>query len=88
MPSAPIAWFKDLSLSDVGTAGGYPTFTLVTGTATHGPITLSIPARHNALNAAAVALTAGAGARGTARHGAGRGTARAGGFSGCPPPAA
>jgi UDP-N-acetylmuramate--alanine ligase len=52
----------DLRVEDVTTVGGYPRFRLrvkagVTGPAdadlVHGPITLSVPVRHNALNAAA-----------------------------------
>ncbi|MBS2538293.1 UDP-N-acetylmuramate--L-alanine ligase [Catenulispora sp. NF23] len=43
----------DIRVTDVGTVGGFPTFKLVTATETHGPITLSIPARHNALNSGA-----------------------------------
>ncbi|ACU74967.1 UDP-N-acetylmuramate/alanine ligase [Catenulispora acidiphila DSM 44928] len=43
----------DIRVTDVSTVGGFPVFTLVTAEDAHGPITLSIPARHNALNAAA-----------------------------------
>ena len=43
----------DIRVTDVGTVGGFPTFKLVTAAETLGPITLSVPARHNALNAAA-----------------------------------
>jgi UDP-N-acetylmuramate--alanine ligase len=43
----------DIRATGIGSAGGFPTFTLVTAADTYGPLTLSIPARHNALNAAA-----------------------------------
>ena len=43
----------DIRVTGLGSAGGFPTFTLVTAADTYGPITLSVPARHNALNAAA-----------------------------------
>jgi len=43
----------DIRVTDVGTVGGFPTFKLVIAGETLGPVTLSVPARHNALNAAA-----------------------------------
>jgi UDP-N-acetylmuramate--alanine ligase len=51
----------DVRVEDMTTIGGFPRFTLRVVTdagetlspATHGPLTLAIPARHNALNAAA-----------------------------------
>ncbi|GAA1974694.1 UDP-N-acetylmuramate--L-alanine ligase [Catenulispora subtropica] len=61
-----------IRVTDVASAGGFPTFTLVTAATdlaaadTHGPLTLGIPARHNALNAAAafgVALALGVDAK-------------------------
>jgi UDP-N-acetylmuramate--alanine ligase len=48
-----------IRVTDLASAGGYPTFTLDTAATelgaagTFGPLTLGVPARHNALNAAA-----------------------------------
>ncbi|NUP46549.1 MAG: UDP-N-acetylmuramate--L-alanine ligase [Catenulispora sp.] len=42
-----------IRVTGLTTSGGFPTFTLATAEGTHGPLTLAIPARHNALNAAA-----------------------------------
>ncbi|NUR28461.1 MAG: UDP-N-acetylmuramate--L-alanine ligase [Catenulispora sp.] len=48
-----------IRVADLASAGGYPTFTLVTAANdlgagdAFGPLTLGVPARHNALNAAA-----------------------------------
>ncbi|MFD0632479.1 UDP-N-acetylmuramate--L-alanine ligase [Catenulispora yoronensis] len=70
-----------IRVSDVSSTGGFPTFTLIVaadalgttalgattpGATAHGPITLGVPARHNALNAAAalgVALALGVDAK-------------------------
>ncbi|MBW8805964.1 MAG: UDP-N-acetylmuramate--L-alanine ligase [Catenulisporales bacterium] len=42
-----------IRVTDLRTSGGFPTFTLISGADRHGPLTLAVPARHNALNAAA-----------------------------------
>ena len=42
-----------IRVTGLTTSGGFPTFTLTTADDAHGPLTLAVPARHNALNAAA-----------------------------------